>query len=86
MNGKRRNNYDDYPLLVKIEEKRKPSGNIKPYCQQMQILDNLDIVPKLEVAKISVPEVEDKDPPSSKRMRRRGDDVDQNCACEWMSG
>jgi len=81
-----RNLYDDYPLLIKIEEKRKPTGNIRPYCEQMQILDNLDIVPIGTVAQIPVPEVGAMDAPASRRLKRRDDYLSQNCACEWISG
>jgi hypothetical protein len=82
-----RNEYADYPLLIKIEEKRKPSGNIQPYCQQMQILDNMKIVTVDIVDPIPVPEVASMEAPASRRIRRRGsDDGNTTCACEWMSG
>lgn len=32
-------NLPTYPKVVKIEERRNPFNNIKPYCQQMQILN-----------------------------------------------
>ena len=34
-----------FPKLIKMVEKRKPHDNIGPYCQQMQVLDNWQIVP-----------------------------------------
>ncbi|KAF7511711.1 hypothetical protein GJ744_003874 [Endocarpon pusillum] len=81
------NSYDIYPLLMKVEEKRKPRGNVPPYCQQMQILDNGDIVPAPSVAQISVQEIEDMDDYNRNRFRRRGDaeDLSRGCACEWIS-
>lgn len=90
-NDEPRNGHPDYPLLVKIEEKRKPSHNIEPYCQQMQVLDNGQIVPLGNVAQISVPEVEAVDSLAEKRFRRkrrREDDLglSLNCVCEWMTG
>jgi hypothetical protein len=82
-----RNEYADYPLLIKIEEKRKPSGNIQPYCQQMQILENMKFVPKEAVDPIPVPEVASAEAPASRRFRRRGsDDGGTTCACQWISG
>lgn len=98
----RRNDYDDYPFLIKIKEKRKPSGNIQPYCQQMQILDDTNIVPIGAVERIPVPELEDTDGvlDLGKRLRRsvhgvedEDDDFDIGieeegtaCACEWITG
>jgi hypothetical protein len=82
-----RNGYVDYPLLIKIEEKRKPSGNIPPYCQQMQILDSMELVIREAVEPIPVPEVASMEAPASRRFRRRGsDDGSTTCACQWMSG
>ena len=82
-----RNSYDDYPLLMKVEEKRKPIGNVPPYCQQMQVLDNGEIVPVPSVAKIPVQEIEDMDAYNRNRFRRRGDaeDLSRGCACEWIN-
>lgn len=73
---------------MKVEEKRKPSGNIPPYCQQMQVLDNGDIVSRPYVAPISVQEIEDMDVDNRNRFKRRGDREDRGrgCACEWISG
>lgn len=83
-----RNYYEYYPRLMKIEEKRKPSGNIPPYCQQMQVLDNNQLAPVPFVEQISIEELEDMDAPTRNRFRRRGDpeDLSQDCACEWISG
>lgn len=75
--------------MVKVKEKRKPGGNIAPYCEQMQILDDWRIVPAVGVANITVPEAgsEDTSLLSGKRLARRQDDIDlsQTCACEWIS-
>ena len=36
-----------FPNMIKMVEKRKPFGNIEPYCQQMVVLDDfVGIVPK----------------------------------------
>ena len=32
---------EQYPLLVKIEERRLPNNDVEPYCQQYQVLDDL---------------------------------------------
>ncbi len=73
---------------MKVEEKRKPGGNSAPYCQQMQVLDNNQIVPVPSVARILIQETEDIDAPYRNRFRRRGDieDVSRDCCCEWISG
>ncbi|MCJ1386648.1 hypothetical protein MMC17_009774 [Xylographa soralifera] len=34
-----------YPNVVKIEERRNVTNAVQPYCQQMQILDDLSVVP-----------------------------------------
>lgn len=78
-----------YPRVVKIEEKREPNGNIQPYCEQMQILNNWEIVPRDAISRIPVREVgsEETSPFVSRRLGRRGDDfhLHQTCACEWIS-
>jgi hypothetical protein len=35
----------DYPRKIKIEERRDYSGATPPYCQQMQVMDNGQVVP-----------------------------------------
>jgi hypothetical protein len=84
-NNEGRKGYPDYPLLVKIEEKRKPSGNIQPYCQQMQVLDNWQIVPI--ATEISVPEAGAVEFSARQRFRRSQDDpnIREDCVCEWMT-
>jgi hypothetical protein len=88
-----RNDYNDYPLLIKIEEKRKAYGNVQPYCQQMQILDNQDIVVRGEVPQIPVPEDPGMDGVRKRSWEKRKleardtyDDLQRNCACLWMAG
>lgn len=78
---------ENYPLLIKLEEKRKPENNIQPYCQQMRILDNGDVVVQEGVLIINVTETE----PSGSSSRKR-DDMDgstaslaSNCVCEWLA-
>jgi hypothetical protein len=73
---------------MKVMEKRKPSNNIQPYCQQMQILDNLKIEPVPDVALIPVQEEGYMDAPIPQRFRRRDSPWNQfqNCACEWITG
>ena len=80
----------NYPLLVKVEEKRKPSDNVEPYCEQMQILDDLRIVPVGMVEQIPIPEEETsiEERSISQRLKLRSDasQPDEICACEWMNG
>jgi hypothetical protein len=77
----------NYPLWIKMEEKRKPENNIQPYCQQMRILDSGLIVPQEGVSIINVTETE----PSGSSTQKR-DDMDgstaalgSNCVCEWLA-
>jgi hypothetical protein len=77
----------NYPLWIKLEEKRKPENNIQPYCQQMRILDSLTIVPQEGVPIINVSEIE---PSSTSRYKRAGMDgstaaLGSNCVCEWLA-
>jgi hypothetical protein len=44
------------PNLVKMVEKRKPHSNIQPYCQQMTVLPNWNIIPKEGVETICIEE------------------------------
>ena len=76
-----------YPLWIKLEEKRKPENNTQPYCQQMRILNNGDIVVQEGVQIINVTETE----PSSSNSRKRGvmdgstAALGSNCVCEWLA-
>jgi hypothetical protein len=86
---------DIFPKLVKMVEKRKPHSNVQPYCQQMQVLNNWQIMPIPTVPTICVEEDEYNPAAAtsggSKRMARRRrspDTVSQlssNCICEWFS-
>jgi hypothetical protein len=77
----------NYPLWIKMEEKRKPENNIQPYCQQMRILDSGLIVPQEGVSIINVTEIE----PSSSSTQKRGSmdgsaaELRSNCVCEWLA-
>ena len=50
--------YSQYPRYVKVQEKRKPAGNIAPYCQQMQILYDGTWNPASDVPTVSIQETE----------------------------
>lgn len=64
--------------MIKMVEKRKPHDNIDPYCQQMQVLDNWQVVPipGVDVVEIDEEEFEDYQQGTSKVRRshagRRG--------------
>jgi hypothetical protein len=79
--------FPNYPLWIKMEEKRKPENNIQPYCQQMRILDSGLIVPQEGVSIINVAEIE----PSSSSAQKRGsmdgstEALGSNCVCEWLA-
>ncbi|KEF60369.1 uncharacterized protein A1O9_01929 [Exophiala aquamarina CBS 119918] len=84
-----------FPKLVKMVEKRKPHSNIQPYCQQMQVLNNWQIMPIPTVPTICVTEDEYSPPAATdagnkhmSRRKRSPDTVSQlasNCICEWFS-
>lgn len=84
----------DFPKMVKMVEKRKPGDNVQPYCQQMQVLNNWQIVPIPTVSTIDIEESEYSAAAAtagSKRFmnKRSMDTVQQlgsNCICEWFSG
>lgn len=79
-----------FPKLVKMVEKRKPDNNVQPYCQQMQVLNNWQIMPIPDIPTIPIEEKE-YDANGSRRMalrKRSADTVQQlgsNCICEWFS-
>lgn len=64
---KRSSDSDPYPSegsqpsftkMVKMVEKRKPFGNVAPYCQQMRVLDDWTIVPQEGVPVVPIDEEE----------------------------
>ena len=81
----------NFPKLVKMVEKRKPDNNVSPYCQQMQVLNNWQIVPIPNIPTICVSESEYAPAAATgggKKAVRRGDTIQQlgsNCVCEWFS-
>ena len=87
-----------FPKLVKMIEKRKPQNNIQPYCQQMQVLNNWQIVPIPLIPTICIEETEFAAPTSSptsngkrweeyvaKRNAQTQTQLESNCICEWLS-
>jgi hypothetical protein len=77
----------NYPLWIKMEEKRKPENNIQPYCQQMRILDSGLIVPQEGVSIINVTETEPSSSSTQKRSSMDGSTaaLGSNCVCEWLA-
>lgn len=86
----------DFPKFVKMVEKRKPQFNIQPYCQQMEVKANWQIVPKQDVPTVCIEETEYAPPKptgNDKRWagrfpKRAADSVNQMesmCICEWES-
>lgn len=47
----------DYPRLIRMVEKRKQNNTVHPYCQQMQVLDNYQIVPIAGAARVIINEI-----------------------------
>lgn len=82
-----------FPKLAKMVEKRKPDDNVQPYCQQMQVLNNWQIMPIPDVPTICIEESDYSSAAATggSRMsmrKRNGDTVQQmtsNCICEWFS-
>lgn len=78
-----------FPKLVKMVEKRKPHSNIQPYCQQMQVLNNWQIMPLPDVPIIQIEEAEYAQPTGSRNRRIMKKDstqeLESNCICEWFS-
>ncbi|MCJ1389170.1 hypothetical protein MMC18_002025 [Xylographa bjoerkii] len=87
-----------YPNVVKIEERRNVTNGVQPYCQQMQILDDLSVVPlpntTSSVTRVIIDENEfpaqrrslaDSTDPMDVRWRNRRRDSYSPCSCEWLS-
>lgn len=74
-------------------EKRKPDDNVQPYCQQMQVLNNWQIMPIPDVPTICIEELDfGPIPTGNSRMGKRGTDIGttvqqlgSNCICEYSS-
>jgi len=81
----------NFPKLVKMVQKRKPGSNVPPYCQQMQVLNNWQIMPIPTVPTVTIDESEyapQSTSPSRRAVRPRSDMTEQlgsNCICEWFS-
>ena len=86
-----------YPNVVKIEERRNATNSVQPYCQQMQILDDMSVVPlpnTTSVTRITIDE--DESTPERRsldgsteqldvRWRNQRRDSYSPCSCEWLS-
>ncbi|KAF2723092.1 hypothetical protein K431DRAFT_220801 [Polychaeton citri CBS 116435] len=88
-----------YPYIIKIEERRLPSNDIQPYCQQVQILDNGSWGWYGNgSSKANTIMLEEQDPQygayesagiagsKSKRGLYERQTVPGGCHCQWMSG
>ncbi|EXJ57418.1 hypothetical protein A1O7_07766 [Cladophialophora yegresii CBS 114405] len=83
----------NFPKLAKMVEKRKPEDNVEPYCQQMQVLNNWQIMPIPDVPTICIEESDYNSAAATggsrmTRRKRNGNTVQQlasNCICEWFS-
>ncbi|OQU97627.1 hypothetical protein CLAIMM_03528 [Cladophialophora immunda] len=69
-----------FPKIMKMVEKRKPSSNVKPYCQKMQVLNNWQILPVPNAAVVSIQERG-----FSGKKRDTATDYRSNCVCEWYN-
>lgn len=81
-----------FPKLVKMVEKRKPHSNVQPYCQQMQVLNNWQILPIETVPTICIDESEYNPAAATStgygKTKRSPEEIQQmgsNCICEWFS-
>lgn len=72
---------------IKMVEKRKPFGNVEPYCQQMYVEDSFAIVPKPSGLIVNIEEQEFNDfsqyaAPTGEAGATIGD-LESLCICEW---
>lgn len=89
-------NFPSYPKLVRLEERRDPmilQNGIKPYCQQMQVLNdmNLGTVNKPDSNEPMIISLDETDPVFPKWKRsitrwtsQKSYDSD-HCLCEWTN-
>ncbi len=83
----------NFPRLVKMLEKRKPSANVPPYCQQMQVLNNWQIMPIPNIPTIAIEEKDYAAATSGSKKRHAApsessdtmQELGSNCVCEWFS-
>lgn len=87
-----------YPKVVKVEERRNTVNAVQPYCQQMQILDDMSAVP-LPNSTTSITYIPLKETEQTVQRRAEGDAKDfvdgrerkrrrnslSSCSCEWLS-
>lgn len=89
-------NISNYPKLIKMVEKRKPYSpdtvDVEPYCQKMQVLNNMMIVPIASAEKITIDEVSyatsavpGLTPDIPPNEREIVEDLESYCICEWTS-
>ena len=86
----------EFPQFVKMVEKRKPKPNVQPYCQQMEVKPNWQIVPLPDVPTVCIEETEySRAEPTGDSKRWVGrydrrstsmDELESMCICEWESG
>ncbi|RMZ92079.1 hypothetical protein DV736_g664, partial [Chaetothyriales sp. CBS 134916] len=85
------NSQNYFPKLIKMVEKRKPVGNVTPYCQQMQVLNDWQIMPIASVQTIAIEETDFAKPTGSRRrwtLGQRSDpkqELESNCVCEYFN-
>ncbi len=75
-----------FPKFVKMVEKRKPQSNIQPYCQQMEVKPNWQILPKPDIPTVCIEETEYSPAQPSGDSRSGVNELESMCICEWESG
>ncbi|CAK3815352.1 hypothetical protein DOTSEDRAFT_73851 [Lecanosticta acicola] len=85
---------DTFPYVIKVEERRLAQPSKQPYCQQYQILDNLQanfvtdddgnpIIVQLTEKDPTFADYESAGVASTKKHKRT---IPGGCHCQWMSG
>jgi hypothetical protein len=87
--------FANYPRRVKIEEKRLIPDAPRPYCVQMQVLDNWQVVPfnnqitlinAMQPGMSSTSQKREDDDDEHGLFARDDDGYDNTCYCDWLSG
>lgn len=75
---------DQYPNVMKIEEKRSTPTSEQPYCQQMRVLDGGKVTGPVSPVQININEAEPFSTTTYKRSLIERDGFESDCFCEWF--
>ncbi|KAL1999124.1 hypothetical protein VTN02DRAFT_5005 [Thermoascus thermophilus] len=90
----KRDDLQNYPRRIKIEEKRGDPSAQRPYCQQMQVMDDLRVQGPISPIQIGIDEivpaatttssVAKRDAVATKTLAARGS-YESTCYCVWLT-